>query len=115
MTAFLLKFFIVAVALEIVLKLRTPLTFKAVLIISIVVAAISYCIGDLIILPLSNNIVATFADVVITMLSIFMFNYLFQHGIISFYDALIASLAIGIGEIFFHRYMAREILPNHNR
>ena len=73
---------------------------------------LAYLIGDLVILPRSNNTVATIADVGLSFITIMMFNFVFPRVDISFFDALIASIGIGAGEWVFHRFMSRAVLPD---
>ena len=111
-SALFIKFVMVLVVLELALLKLTNLTLIDILYISAVVTVVAYIIGDLLILPLSNNTVATIADTGLALVIIFMFNYLWNIREISFSDALSASLLLGVGEWFFHKYVAKEIFPN---
>ena len=111
-TAIIIKFIMVAVVLEIVLGLLTNLTFTDIIYVSAAVTILAYIIGDLLILPASNNTVATVADAGLALFTIYMFNYLWNNRIISFSDALIAAVVIGIGEWIFHKYLANNVFPN---
>ena len=108
----LVKYVMVAVLLLMILIVRTNLTFSYIVLISITVTVISYIVGDLLILPITNNIVATFADALLGAATIYMFNYLWFDAGISFADAAIAALAISVGEWFFHKYAYKRVLPN---
>jgi hypothetical protein len=44
-----------------------------------------------------------------------MFNLVFTGAVIPFFTALIASLGLGVGEWFFHKFMARSITPEHGK
>ncbi len=107
--AIVLKFIIISVILEIALILLTTLGFWDILMISAFVTAAAYIIGDILILRVSSNSVATFADIVLTFSALYLFNYWFGSGTISVSDALISSVIVGVGEWFFHMFMAKVV------
>lgn len=88
------------------------IAFGQILYVSITVTAIAYIIGDVFILAVSNNIVATIADAGLALFIIYMFNFLWTNREISFYNALIAAVVIGACEWFFHKHVARNVFPN---
>ena len=102
-----------AIILEVVLGILTNLTFGEIIYISLAVTLVAYIIGDLMILAVSNNTVATIADAGIALFTIYMFNYVWNFARISFTDALISAVVLGVGEIFFHKYTANRVFPNH--
>lgn len=106
LTAILIKFAMITIILEVLLLILTNITFIDILVISATVTAIAYLIGDLFVLPAINNTVATIADVGLAFITILMFNYFWLDRGISIWSALIAAIAIGVGEIFFHKYIA---------
>lgn len=108
--ALLLKFFIVTIVLELVLYYTTELTFGDIIIISLAVTLIAYLIGDIVILKNTNNTVATIADIGLSLITILMFNLIYLDATISFFDALLASIFIGIGEWVFHKFVGKIIL-----
>jgi hypothetical protein len=105
----------IAVILEIVLRYLSMLSFNRVLFISLTVTIIAYLIGDLIILSVSNNIIATIVDIALAVITIYMFNYISGFGRISLSDSFWSALLIGIGEWFFHKYVAKSVFPEHNK
>ena len=109
--AVILKFIIVAVILEIALIILTNLGFRDILIISAIVTIVSYIIGDVLILRGSSNAVATFADMILAFSALYLFNYWYGSGTISVSDAVISAIAIGVGEWFFHKFMAKVVYP----
>jgi hypothetical protein len=109
-TALLIKFIMVTLILEIILNMLTELTLTEILYISVAVTVFTYIIGDLLILPASNNIVATLADFALALATIYMFNYLWNTRYISLYDALVSATVIGVGEWFFHIYVNEQVL-----
>lgn len=110
--AYLLKLLIITVILEISLNLLTALTFGHILIISVAVSLLSYFLGDLLILSATNNTTATIADAGIAFFTIYMFNFWRYFAPIGFYDALFSAIFIGIGEAFFHKYVASRVFPD---
>jgi hypothetical protein len=103
----------VAFVLEIVLNLMTNLTFGSILIIDLAATILAYIIGDLLILPITNNITATITDIGLALLTIYMFNLIWTVRTIYFIDALVA-VAIGVGEWFFHMYVLNNVFPQFN-
>lgn len=112
--ALLIKFVMVAVVLEIILNLMTYLTFTDILIISLAVTILAYIIGDLLILPASNNTIATVSDIGLALVTIYMFNFIFNVRLISFWDALVAAVIVGVGEWFLHKYLSSSVFPERN-
>jgi hypothetical protein len=113
--AIVLKFIMVLVLLEILLSLMTPLSVTQILVISAAVTILSYVVGDLLILAISNNTVAALSDAVLAFFTIWLFNYLPYYGGISVRDAVISAIILGVAEIIFHKYIAGAIFPNHKR
>lgn len=112
--ALLIKFIMVAVVLEIILGVMTDLAFTEILYVSVAVTVLAYVIGDLLILAASNNTVATLADAGLALFIIYMFNYIWPARTISFTDALVAAVVIGVGEWFFHKYVAKNVFPSES-
>jgi hypothetical protein len=98
----------VAIVLEVVLLLTANLTFGEILWISLFVTLIAYLIGDLIILRASNNTVATLADFGLSLVTIYLFNVFWYRDNIPFLSALISAAVLGVGEWFFHKYLAED-------
>jgi hypothetical protein len=82
---------------------------------SLLLVGLSYLIGDLAILPMTNNIVASLADVGLNTLVIWLVGPFLMDQFVPFSTALSASVIIGIGEWFFHQYMAKSVLSNQER
>jgi hypothetical protein len=111
--ALLIKFVMVAVILEIILNAMTNLTFSDILYVSAAVTIVAYIVGDLLILPASNNTIATISDIVLSLITIYMFNFLWSTRYITFMDALVPAVIIGVCEWFFHKYLANKVFPEH--
>lgn len=109
--ALIIKFIMVAVILEIILLSGSNFNFYDILWISLVVTILSYFIGDILILPLTNNTVATICDGILSFVVIYLFNYIYSYKFIPASSTLIAAVVLSIGEWFFHKYMADRVFP----
>lgn len=92
-----------ALILEVSLLLLTDLSFSRILWVSLVVTGISYLIGDMLILQATNNATATIADMGLTIIMIYMFNFFWNRNDISLFSCIVAGVILGFGETFFHR------------
>lgn len=108
--ALVIKFILAAVVSEIILGIFTDLSPAEILAVSLAVTAVTYLIGDLLILSVFNNTVAAVADAGMCWLIIYLGNYFWPARNVPLLSALSAAVVIGIGEIFFHMYMERHIL-----
>lgn len=112
--ALLIKFIASFALLYIILGLVYEMTFGEVLLLSAALGIAAYVIGDMLILPRTNNTVATIADFILSGLII----YLFADGMTAadnvFTITLIATIAVSLFEIFFHRYLENNVLSADN-
>ncbi|ROR27483.1 uncharacterized protein DUF2512 [Mobilisporobacter senegalensis] len=108
----ILKYMMVVIIIGVILKLTSNITVTDILYISFPVTILAYIIGDLIILSRYDNTTATIVDIGLALLIIYLFNYILEDRMIPFYSALTASVALGVGECFFHKYVARFVFPN---
>ncbi|MGP4039702.1 YndM family protein [Gracilibacillus sp. D59] len=110
--ALVIKFLATLGLLYIILGLMYEMTFGEVLLLTAVLGIAAYLIGDMLILPRTNNAVATVADFFLA----WMIIYFFADGMTVadnvFTASLIAAVGIGLFETFFHRYLANQTLPN---
>ncbi|MDF2590017.1 MAG: hypothetical protein K0S41_3858 [Anaerocolumna sp.] len=109
-SAILIKFVMVTIVLGITLSVMTNLTFTDILYVSATVTILAYVVGDLLILSITNNVVATIADAALALATIYAFNFIWEFKNISFTDSLITALILGVGEWFFHKYVAKNVL-----
>jgi uncharacterized membrane protein len=111
----MIKFLMVSLVLFITLNYLTDLSLGQILFVSILVTIPAYFIGDIFILRRTNNTIATIADIGLTFVILYLANYFIDNtlnyvnniGDISMMDALIASIFVGVGEWFFHKYVIR--------
>ena len=110
--ALLIKFVGSLVLLYIILGLMFEMTFGEVFFLTAVLGILAYLIGDMLTLPRTNNTMATIADFVLTWAIIYWFYDSMTVADNEFTASLIAAIVVGLFEIFFHRYVASNVLPN---
>jgi hypothetical protein len=118
--ALIIKFVMGTVMLWVVLGLFYGVGFGDILLLSVIVTGAAYVIGDLLILPRYGNTIATTADFGLAFIAILLFGGLIIEGAAAgdfplFSASLISAAFIAVGEWFFHKYMAREVLDSDNR
>jgi hypothetical protein len=113
--ALIIKIVLNAIILEFILSLSTNLTFADILYISVIVTAITYVIGDIIILPASNNVIATATDIGVAVIGIYMFNFLWDIVKISFMTAVISGIFLGVGAWFLHKYIVNNNFSSNSK
>ena len=97
--------------LLIILGLFYGVSFADILWTSLLLTVASYLIGDLFILPLSNNLTATLADLGLAFLGIWLIgSYMYPVDVPVVAAAFFSALIIMVGEWFFHRYMENQVL-----
>ena len=109
-SALLIKVVMTSIIFSIVLSVMTDLTFADILYVSATVTILTYVICDLLILSITNNVVATIADVALALATIYAFNFIWEVRNISFTDSLITALMLGVGEWFFNKYVEHNVL-----
>jgi hypothetical protein len=103
------KLILVTGVLSLILGLLYGVSFVGVLLMSAILAVVSYYVGDLIILPLTNNITAVISDFILSFAVIWLVClFLIRQGAVTMTGVLIAALAIAAGEYFFHLYMGNQ-------
>lgn len=107
--ALIVKFLLTAFVLEVILLLFSGITFGNILWISLALTLIAYVIGDRVILPVTNNMVASILDMGLALVIIYMFNFIWDTNKIPFFSALIAGVVIGIEETFYHKIVDQKL------
>lgn len=107
--ALTIKFISSLVLLYIVLGLLYDMSFSNVFLITLVLGLASYIIGDMFILPRSNNTVATLADFGLAFLVIWLMGESLTYGDSLLTASLIAAAGIALFEYFFHKYVSNQI------
>lgn len=113
--ALVIKFLASFAMLFVILGIGYDLSFQNVLLISVILGAVSYVLGDLFILPRTNNTVATLADFGLAIVVIwFILASVSDNGASIFWASIISSVGVALFEYFFHKYMATSVLNNKN-
>ena len=111
--ALIIKYIMVTVMLYIVLGLFYRVGFGDILFLSLIVTALIYLLGDLLVLPMGGNVMATVADFAIALVAVWLVGGFWLNYGISIVPALYAAILIGAGEWFFHKYLVGRIVENH--
>ncbi|MFZ5633411.1 MAG: DUF2512 family protein [Bacillota bacterium] len=92
----------------------TDLSIGHGIVIGVVLSALAYAIGDLMILPMSNNTVATAADIIIAALVYWAGVSAFGGIGLSVWEILFFAVVVGVSEWFLHKYLARFVLRDRD-
>ncbi|WP_175989215.1 YndM family protein [Bacillus sp. Marseille-Q1617] len=112
--AFAIKFVATFVLLYLILAGVQAITFGDVFLISLVLGSIAYLLGDLFLLPRTSNTVAALADFGLAFILIYFMTDGMTDGGTYLIRSILAALALMVFELFFHRYVVRDILPNRS-
>ncbi|WP_186579492.1 YndM family protein [Aquibacillus kalidii] len=112
--ALTIKFIATFALLYLILGVLGDLSFTAVFSITVVLGVVSYLIGDLLLLPKTNNIIATVADLGLAFVLIYWMSDAMTPVTDTFGISVIAALAVALCEELFHRYLANNLLPKKN-
>jgi hypothetical protein len=108
--AIAIKFVVSLVLLYVILGLMYDMSFTNVFLISLVLGLASYVIGDLFLLPKTNNTIATMADFGLAFMIIWLLGESLTYGESLLLPSLIAAAGVALFEYFFHKYMAGRVL-----
>ncbi len=109
----LLKYVMTFVAGFLTLSLINGNSVLEVLAIALAVAALSYAVGDLLILPASNNSVAAICDGLMAAIITYIISWLWPAVTVSFLSVVIFAILIAAAEYFLHIYLmaSHEVAP----
>jgi len=91
--------------LYLILGIGYDMSFGNVFLISLVLGILSYIVGDILILPRTNNFVASIADFGLAYIVIYSMSGALTVGGDLFTASLIASVGVTVFEVFFHNYL----------
>ncbi|CAH0344116.1 YndM family protein [Bacillus sp. CECT 9360] len=111
----MVKFVSTLVLLYIVLSLAFGMSFTSVVLIAVTLNVVAYIIGDLVILPRTNNYIATLADFSISLIIIWSLVSGMTTVGNPIYITFIAATLIAMFEYLYHRYVARNTFPRRFR
>ncbi|WP_106406309.1 YndM family protein [Bacillus marinisedimentorum] len=99
--------------LYLVLGVFYGISFGNILLLTVILGSVAYFIGDLLIFPKTNNLVATLSDFGLTFLLIWLLaGMTIENALMA---AVVSSLALAAGEWFFHKYMEDKVLEEPDR
>lgn len=104
--AIVVKFLSSLVLLYIILGLMYNMSLTNVFLISLALALTSYIIGDLFLLPRTNNTIATLADFGFAFMVIWILGESLTYGDSLIVASLISAAGVALFEYFFHKSIA---------
>jgi hypothetical protein len=106
--AFLIKFLSSLVLLYIILGLFNGMSFGNVFLITTGLGIAAYVLGDMLILPRTNNNIATVADFLLAFMVIWLLSQTLTYGDSMFAESLMASVGVALFEYFYHQYLFKN-------
>lgn len=113
--ALTIKAFFCFALLYMVLGLMYRMSFGNILFITLVLGVVSYVLGDLFILPKTNNLVAALADFGLAFLIISMMCTVLTTGYNILAMSFVASMGLAIFEFIFHKRVANQVVTKQKR
>lgn len=107
--AIITKFFLIVTVLGVILPVVGKVLTSSAVIVAVVVTITAYVIADLLILPQFGNRVAVAADGLITMAVTWEMAWVIENVRVPVLGLLLLALLVGLGEWYYHRYLARLI------
>jgi uncharacterized membrane protein YvlD (DUF360 family) len=108
--ALAIKFISTLVLLYVILGLFDGVAFRNVFLISLVLGLVAYVIGDMLILPRTNNTIATIADFGLAFAVIWLMAESLTYGESMVGEAFVAALGVALFEYIFHRYLDKNVI-----
>ncbi|NGZ76585.1 DUF2512 family protein [Saccharibacillus alkalitolerans] len=84
--------------------------FVSALIVTVILGAIAYVLGDMLILPAAGNTAATIGDAALTYLVLWGASSMLGWNL-SFFEMFVIALVVGIFEFFFHVWLLQSGIP----
>ncbi|MCA0972072.1 YndM family protein [Halobacillus litoralis] len=106
---FMLKFVVTLVLLGVILGAGFDVSFGNFFLISLVLAAVSYAVVDILLLKNTGNTGSTVADFILAFAVIYFMTDALTVGDNVFSATLIATVSLTIFEYFFHQSVARSL------
>ncbi|GIO25927.1 YndM family protein [Ornithinibacillus bavariensis] len=108
--SFIIKILFTTVALWFILGMFYGVSLGDILLISFILSTVAY-LGDAFILPNVSNFWATIGDFGLAFVGIYLLGLIFiDRNIQLADDSLLSGIVIAACEIFFHRYMKRNVI-----
>ncbi|MGK0531765.1 DUF2512 family protein [Bacillus sp. 'calajunan'] len=109
---FAIKFISNFILFSIILGLFFDMAFRNIFLITLVLCVVAYLIGDLLILPRTNNAIATIVDFGLAFVVIWLMSENLTYGDVELIMPLTAAIGVALFEYMFHRYLSNNILPD---
>jgi hypothetical protein len=109
--ALLIKTAMIGVVLWLIMNVWHAYPFAETVVLTLLLVGLSYLIGDLGILPMTNNTIATLSDVGLVTLTVWLIGPFIVGQTVPFYIALVSGILIGAGEWFVHPWLVKNVLP----
>ena len=113
--ALIIKVLMIGVITMLVLSLFRGIRPADSIAIAIVITLVAYVLGDLVILPTYGNLAASASDGVIAFLITWLTPFVATNIPVTLGNALAVGILVGLGEWFYHKYVAREVLDYDGR
>lgn len=84
--------------------------FLEALIVTVILGALAYVIGDMMILPKAGNTAATIGDAALTYVVLWAASSMLDWGL-SYFELFVIALVVGIFEFFFHIWLLQDGIP----
>lgn len=107
--AMITKFFLIVSVFGILLPPAAGITTSTAVAAAVAVTLVSYVIADLMIFPRYGNRIAVAADVVLALLISSEAAWVLEDAGITLVAMTLVALLIGLGEWYYHKYLARLI------
>lgn len=110
--ALCLKFIVSLVLLYVVLTLFFGVPFGEMFVLTLFLGVISYLVGDLLLLPRTNNTTATMGDFGLSLVLIWVILAMQNnppYGTLAT-ASIVSAIGVTVFEYFFHRYMEANVL-----
>lgn len=104
MTRFLIKLVVNGIILVPFLMWFTEGTFFSVLMTSLGLTVIAYILGDQMILRATNNVIATISDAILAAVYLWVVAAMLDWSL-TWGELLLTVAALGVAELFYHRYL----------
>ncbi|QDH21239.1 DUF2512 family protein [Saccharibacillus brassicae] len=84
--------------------------FVSALIVTVILGALAYVLGDMLILPAAGNTAATLGDAALTYVVLWAASSMLDWNL-SYFDMFVVALVVGIFEFFFHIWLLQDGIP----
>lgn len=111
-TALVIKYIFLLVINAIVLTSVTDAAFGQAATVALVMTVLLYLMGDLFVLPTMGNTTAVIADSGLALVIAWLAPIYTAISSVTFGQAVVIALLVGVAEYFFHGYMKQAVLTD---